>query len=389
MVSNHVKPSLNRSVVKQNLAYDLPGPAPFSAGQAQTFTQFASIHYNRTTLPMTSKAPVISIVIAAHNEEALLPMCLQSIAAQDFPYPYEIIVVDNASSDRTAEIAKCYGARVIIEPHLGLARACRTGFAYARAPIIARTDADTIVPTQWLRTISTYFAQHPEVVGISGPTFPLECSRTASLFFYPANVLWMYIEKLLGNGFFFANMAVRRNAYCKSGGFDPSCKFGEDAGIGKRVSSVGKVTMVLSMYIYVSMRRVKAMGLFAYLTTYAIANYILTWMLRKDPIATEPVRVAPRFATVPKHPYLYLCTLPVSLLVLSGTAGFLQTTRGGSMAREVIADTKGVVTRQQANLRRGVTFIKNVKQNSLRYYQHWNRKESSYYPSQFPPYHQS
>lgn len=335
------------------------------------------------------KKPVISVVIAAYNEESYLSACLFSLAQQEFPHPFEVVVVDNNSTDKTAAIAKLHGARVVRESRRIVARACHTGFMAARAPLIAKTDADTIVPKHWLATVWREFANDPTLSGISGPTYPLESSRAENIFYYPAVVLWMLIERVLGYGFFYGNMAFRKEAYLVSGGLDQDLIFGEDAYICKRLNEVGHVRMVLGFYIFASTRRVRAMGLFRYLATYVFGNYLRVWLLKQEPVAMQPVRLLPLpHRSLPSRPYLYVSILPVTLVLIISAFGLLQTAKGEALAQEVIADTKGAVSRQHVYLRRGATFIQNVKQNGLRYYQHWNRKESSYDTHELPANHQ-
>lgn len=98
----------------------------------------------------------VSVVIPAYNEEKLLARCLVSLVNQSVK-PYEIIVVDNNSTDTTAAIAKMHGAVVISETRQGIAWARDAGFAKASGDIIARLDADCIAPPEWIEIISNYY----------------------------------------------------------------------------------------------------------------------------------------------------------------------------------------------------------------------------------------
>ena len=101
----------------------------------------------------------ISIIIPAYNEERYLGACLDAIAALTLQ-PYEVVVVDNASSDRTAEVARRYPfVRLVAEPRRGRAFAQQTGFDVATGTILARIDADAIVPADWTQQIMDYFTQ--------------------------------------------------------------------------------------------------------------------------------------------------------------------------------------------------------------------------------------
>ena len=104
-----------------------------------------------------SQALRVSIVIPAYNEAHHLQACLDSIATQNIQ-PYEVIVVDNNSRDQTAQIATSYSfVRVIRERRQGIVYARNAGFNAARGEIIARIDADDILPPSWLAQIHAFY----------------------------------------------------------------------------------------------------------------------------------------------------------------------------------------------------------------------------------------
>src|SRR4051794_27972494 len=94
--------------------------------------------------------PRFSIVVPAYNEVAYLGLALQALLQQDFAEPYEIIVVDNDSTDRTGEIAASYGVTVVRETARGVCQARQRGTIEARGEIVVSTDADTVPPRDWL-----------------------------------------------------------------------------------------------------------------------------------------------------------------------------------------------------------------------------------------------
>lgn len=108
----------------------------------------------------------ISVVIPAYNEEQLLSRCLQSLHEQSVT-PHEVIVVDNNSTDETAHIASRFGAIVITEPAQGIWPAASAGYNTATGDIIARCDADSILPEDWIAKISDAFAG--EALAVTGP----------------------------------------------------------------------------------------------------------------------------------------------------------------------------------------------------------------------------
>ncbi len=104
-----------------------------------------------------NKALTLSIVIPAYNEENHLRACLDAIAAQTLA-PQEVIVVDNNSHDKTAQIAAEYKfVRLISEKQQGIFYARNAGFDTARSDIIGRIDADTIIPPDWVGRIVEFY----------------------------------------------------------------------------------------------------------------------------------------------------------------------------------------------------------------------------------------
>jgi glycosyltransferase involved in cell wall biosynthesis len=112
-----------------------------------------------TDAPAASK-PRLSIVIPAMNEEEGIGETLDVIPLKELEemgYPAEVIVVDGESVDRTREIAREKGARVVIEPRKGYGRAYKTGFEVAQGELIATGDADTTYPFDKLSEYIRYF----------------------------------------------------------------------------------------------------------------------------------------------------------------------------------------------------------------------------------------
>ncbi len=115
-----------------------------------------------------NKNLTLTIVIPVYNEERYLKSCLEAIAAQTSP-PDEVIVVDNNSTDNTAEIAKSFNfIRLISEPKQGVLYAARRGFDAAKSDLIGRIDGDTILPSHWTGRIKKDF-EKAEVAATTGP----------------------------------------------------------------------------------------------------------------------------------------------------------------------------------------------------------------------------
>lgn len=109
----------------------------------------------------------VSVIIPVRNDEILLDRCLRRLTEQSTP-PTEIIIVDNASTDGSAEVARRYGARVIEESRIGIPFAAAAGYDAARGDIIARCDADSIVGPDWVESIIEALAARPHSPAVTG-----------------------------------------------------------------------------------------------------------------------------------------------------------------------------------------------------------------------------
>lgn len=114
--------------------------------------------------------PAVSVVVITLNEEKNIVSCLDALAAQSCPADqYEVIVVD-AGSDRTAEIAAGYKNVRVIHSEKGFARQKNAGWRAARFDVIAFTDADCIVPADWVEHIARLFSER-SVQAAAGDAF--------------------------------------------------------------------------------------------------------------------------------------------------------------------------------------------------------------------------
>jgi cellulose synthase/poly-beta-1,6-N-acetylglucosamine synthase-like glycosyltransferase len=189
--------------------------------------------------------PSVSIVIPAYNEEYSLSACLEAIKQQDYCGKMEIIVVDNASTDKTASIAKTMGATVYHEYQRGYNHAVKCGFDEASNEIIACTDADTIVPKDWISRLVESFV-NDQVVACGG-VFRF---RDGSPFIRSIGIMGLLNYHIAG-----ANMAVRRTAYKQVGGFSTTVNLGADVELGQRLKRIGKVVIDRSIVVATSPRR--------------------------------------------------------------------------------------------------------------------------------------
>lgn len=155
----------------------------------------------------------VSVVIPAYNEQRYLGACLESLLGQTVPAA-EIIVVDNNSTDRTAQVARRFpNVRVLREPKQGIVYARNRGFNAASGDIIARIDADTRVPPHWITQLHSLF-QSPDISGVTGP--PSFCDTAWSRLmssFYKLIVFDFHRHLLHHHILWGANCAIKKDAW--------------------------------------------------------------------------------------------------------------------------------------------------------------------------------
>ncbi len=177
----------------------------------------------------------LSVVIPAFNEEKLLPDCLQSVAhaAAVFGkrgWEHEVIVCDNNSTDRTAEIAAHYGARVVFEEINQIGRARNAGASVARGEWLLFVDADSRVSWRLFESLT-------EAIGsgcvVGGGACLLPSGEFSAAFWLPL-MIWNRISRTLrwaAGSFLFC----RRDLFGELGGFSLERYAGEELDLSQRI----------------------------------------------------------------------------------------------------------------------------------------------------------
>lgn len=246
--------------------------------------------------------PEVAFVIPAYNEEALIGACLESVLAEiaRSGVDCEVVVVNNASRDRTGEIARGYaGVRVVDEPKKGLVNARHAGFEASTAPLVANIDSDTIVPEGWLTTVVESFRADPKLVCLSGPYIYYDMSfwnRVLVRLFYGLTWLIYFVNHYVlrvGSVVQGGNFVFRRSAWLEAGGFDTSIAFfGEDTDVAVRLSKVGKVKWTFALPMKTTGRRLEEEGVFRTAGTYTLNFFWVTFAGR--PKTTEYRDIRPK-----------------------------------------------------------------------------------------------
>jgi GT2 family glycosyltransferase len=165
--------------------------------------------------------PRISVVICAYNAAGTIAECLDGVAAVDYA-DYEVIVVDDGSTDATAAIAATRIARVVRTPNRGLSSARNTGLAASTGSIVAYLDSDAYPDPDWLKYLAASFLDSSHA-GIGGPNISpgddpwiAQCVARA-----PGGPIHVLVSDLEAEHIPGCNMAFRRDALVAIGGFDP------------------------------------------------------------------------------------------------------------------------------------------------------------------------
>ncbi len=222
----------------------------------------------------------ISIVIPAYNEERYLGACLESVLAEiaHAGVEAEVIVVNNASTDKTKEVAQRYvGVRVVDESRKGLVWARKAGWDATQSDFVANIDADARMPKGWLTEVVHVFERDARLVALSGPYVYYDLSWSQNLwvklFYLPGYLFDMVAQPLTSRATMLqgGNFILKRAAWDKAGGFDTSIAFfGEDADIARRISAQGRVRWTWSLPMLTSGRRLQKEGIIKTGYRYAI-----------------------------------------------------------------------------------------------------------------------
>jgi glycosyltransferase involved in cell wall biosynthesis len=237
-----------------------------------------------------SDAATISFVVPAYNEEKVLARTLTAIIEEieRAGCAAEVIVVNNASTDATGEVAASFpGVIVVDEPEKGLVQARRAGFLRATGELIANVDADTIVTDGWLSRVLHEFRRNPGLVGLSGPYIYYDVSkktRAAVRAFYVMGYGFYVLNRFVlraGSMLQGGNFVVRRTALEQIGGYNPNFSFyGEDTDLACRLHAVGAVKFTFRLPALSSGRRLLEEGLLRIGVRYSMNFVWATFMHR-------------------------------------------------------------------------------------------------------------
>jgi glycosyltransferase involved in cell wall biosynthesis len=185
-------------------------------------------------------SPIVSVLLPAQDEERRIGGAIESILTQKFD-DWELVVVDDRSHDRTAEVVRSYGDPriVLVEGEgRGLAAALNVGLRAARAELVARQDADDrALPARFERQVEFMHA-HPDVTVLGTGWIELDADerpvRSRARF-----VAGPLDDLLAFNPLTHTTVVFRREAIMELGGYDESLRFASDYDLWLRVAAAG------------------------------------------------------------------------------------------------------------------------------------------------------
>jgi glycosyltransferase involved in cell wall biosynthesis len=187
--------------------------------------------------------PSVSVVVPTRNRAEAIGGALQALARQQGSTPYEVIVVDNNSTDRTPDIIKALRGsfsvplHYVFEPRPGPSHARNAGIAAARAPLFAFADDDVEVEADWVDRIQALADQHPTIECFGGKILPvwhqappdwLDRRHWSPLALTDYGDTSFTVSAARPLCLISANLAVRRRAFERVGGFSPDFPRGQD-----------------------------------------------------------------------------------------------------------------------------------------------------------------
>ncbi|ESA32850.1 glycosyl transferase family 2 [Leptolyngbya sp. Heron Island J] len=213
-----------------------------AAGDKENTFNFHNLFDDRTDL-VAQAYPFVTVAVCTRDRAADLALCLQGLAAVDYPH-FEVLVVDNApTNDDTRQLLEQEFPqfRYVCEPRPGLDWARNRAIFEAKGDIIAYTDDDVVVDQYWVKSLARVFADNDDVMAVTGLVVPYELETESQVLFEtyggfgrgferkwyrPTNQRLPY--QWLGAGQFGtgANMAYRRSVFEEIGYFDPALDVG-------------------------------------------------------------------------------------------------------------------------------------------------------------------
>ncbi|MGC8662357.1 MAG: glycosyltransferase [Candidatus Micrarchaeia archaeon] len=230
----------------------------------------------------------VSVVVPALNEEKYIKYLFEGLKKQSFK-DFEVIVADGGSRDKTREIARKNGAKVVVERKKSIARGRNAGAKVATGDLLVFIDADTMPSRNLLKVYVDYIKG--DVVAATGPILPLEkTSKKIEWGYKFVSIFFVKLAIKIGRpSVVGSNFAVTRSAFEKVNGFNDNLITYEDWDLSKRLKKIGKIKYADDAIVYTSARRIFAWGVHGFFN-YHVGNIIRYNLFKKPKEYYEPIR---------------------------------------------------------------------------------------------------
>ena len=240
----------------------------------------------------SNQLPKVSILIPAFNEEKYILIALRALLKQRYPY-MEIIIADNASTDRTALIVTRFirdsplagiSIRLVHEQRQGTNYARECARKIASGQVIVQLDADCIPPPNWIWCGVSALYANKNTVAVTGPYDYFDAGALVRISTFVAQkIMYPLVNsavQLAGRGAILigGNSFIDAATLEKAGGYDTAFTFyGDDAELGKRLSGYGSIAYMPALTLPSSSRRYKANGFWEVNKKYQSSFWKLVW----------------------------------------------------------------------------------------------------------------
>lgn len=196
-----------------------------------------------------NKDPLVSIVIPAFNEEKYIENTLFSLleSEQKTNIDYEVILVDNNSTDKTVKLAQKFkrgmNLRIIKEEKQGRGPARARGCREAKGDILLSADSDTTFYSGWVEDMTS--SLKGDVVGVTSPSRIVDCSPLTNIIFNFFQPISMHTYRIFAGHYWLSGYSsgVLKSVYNQAGGFNASLHAEEDLELALRVAKFGKIKL--------------------------------------------------------------------------------------------------------------------------------------------------
>jgi GT2 family glycosyltransferase len=196
--------------------------------------------YDQLPFPSIRKWPYISVVVCTYNGSATIRDCMEGLMKLAYPC-YEVIVINDGSTDHTSRIVSEYPVRLINTTNQGLSQARNRGIQESNGEIIAYIDDDAYPDPHWLHYLA-YAYTHSDHAGIGGPNIPPpeDGPIALSVANAPGGPVHVLVTDEIAEHIPGCNMSFRKEALLAVGGFDPQYRAaGDDVDLCWRIQLIG------------------------------------------------------------------------------------------------------------------------------------------------------